>query len=103
VRHTGNVNTPAYDGIVGPTDSHTVSIKWTVNIHDLVGKHGNVQSQLVLDKQGNVYVTTTGGLVALDPNGNLKWHFDELGSAPVAIGDDGIRGRQLKRGEAGAA
>jgi len=88
VRHTGNVNTPAYDGIVGPTDSNTVSVKWVVNIDDLIG-WGNVQSQPVSDKDGTVYITTTGGLVALDLDGNLKWHFAEYGNAPVTIGDDG--------------
>jgi len=89
VRHTGNVNTPAYDGIIGPTDSNTVAVKWAVNLRDLIGRGTTVQSQPVSDEYGTVYLTTTAGLVALDVNGNLKWHFDELGRAPVTIGDDG--------------
>jgi hypothetical protein len=87
VRHTGNVNTPAYDGIVGPTDSLTVRTKWSISTNELVGG-GLVESQLVADRNGTIYATTTNGLIAINPDGSLKWHFPEAGKSSVAIGTD---------------
>jgi hypothetical protein len=85
VRHTGNVSTPAYDGIVGPTDSLTVRTKWAISTNELAGG-GLVESQLVADRNGTIYATTTNGLIAINPNGSLKWHFPEAGKSSVAIG-----------------
>ena len=89
VRHTGNVNTPAYDGIVGPTDSSTVEIKWSILTNDFVGPHGGwVEAPLVADANGTIYATTSLGLIAINSDGSLKWVFAEAGFSSVAIGAD---------------
>jgi len=90
VRHTGNVNTPAYDGIVGPTDSTTIQTKWSALTNDFLGPHGGgVEAPLVADANGTIYVTTSRGLLAITSAGNLKWVFEEGGNSSVALGEDG--------------
>lgn len=55
--------------------------------------HGGVASSYVspvIDKNGVIYLSTTSGLLAINPNGTLKWKKDTgTVKSPIIIGNDG--------------
>ena len=72
--------------MVGNDAQHTGRSQWDgPQANTLKWKYDvTARYESILDDEGTIYVTSSGGLIALNPDGSEKWVYD---AAPASIGD----------------